>query len=66
MSEEFKEGDTVQLKSGGPDMTYVGDDERDEAMCIWFENNKKMEGTFPKVALKKAAPKTGSTRIVRS
>lgn len=65
MSDDFKEGETVQLKSGGPDMTYVGDDEKDEAMCIWFEGNKRMEGAFPKSALKRPGPKSGNVSLVR-
>jgi uncharacterized protein YodC (DUF2158 family) len=46
---QFKEGDTVQLKSGGPIMTvekggtYGG---QYKLACIWFEGSKKMQGTF--------------------
>ncbi len=45
---EFKIGDTVKLKSGGPDMTVdgfhkaVGGD--DEASCTWFDDNKEPQG----------------------
>lgn len=66
MSQEFKEGDVVVLKSGGPDMTYVGDEELGEAMCVWFEKNVQKSGNFPKIALKIAPPKSGNVSITRS
>lgn len=59
---EYKIGDIVQLKSGGPRMTIVEIDswkrrafimgrpspeyEKDEAKCFWFEGNKKFEDIF--------------------
>lgn len=39
MSEEFKPGDVVELKSGGPLMTIVFIEEKNngaEACCTWF------------------------------
>ena len=46
---EFKVGDTVQLKSGGPIMTIekiaMYGEER-KAACVWFEKTKKMQGVF--------------------
>jgi uncharacterized protein YodC (DUF2158 family) len=46
---QFKEGDTVQLKSGGPVMTVekiASYGNEIKAACIWFEGSKKMQGTF--------------------
>ena len=55
MAQEFKVGDVVQLKSGGPLMTvtYVGEqDGAPRVWCSWFVNNTKEEkGTFPPAAL---------------
>jgi uncharacterized protein YodC (DUF2158 family) len=53
MEDEFKAGDVVQLKSGGPKMTvedvdrygYPGDSET-KAKCVWFEGTKKKEEVF--------------------
>jgi uncharacterized protein YodC (DUF2158 family) len=52
--EEFKEGDTVQLKSGGPVMTieHIGEygmvpgSGHTQAKCVWFDKTKKMQGVF--------------------
>lgn len=33
---EFKPGDVVVLKSGGPDMTISSIDEGQKASCYWF------------------------------
>ena len=35
-------GDIVVLKSGGPRMTVVADDQ-DNVQCIWFNNNNDLE-----------------------
>lgn len=37
---EFKEGDTVQLKSGGPVMTVDSDQGDGTVWCIWFSTAK--------------------------
>ena len=51
--EQFKEGDTVQLKSGGPVMTIkdIGNygmmgSGHVQAKCVWFEKTRKIEGVF--------------------
>jgi len=45
-TEEFKVGDTVQLKSGGPTMTvnWVGLDDTSETVvhCKWFDKSEKL------------------------
>jgi len=56
MSEnEFKIGDVIILKSGGPGMTVEEvDDEEDTVHCQWFVNGKKLEdGWFPADSLKR-------------
>ncbi len=39
--EKFKEGDVVQLLSGGPKMTVSGDNDRPHfhVYCTWFSDN---------------------------
>lgn len=55
---EFKAGDVVVLKSGGPDMTIldVGDyspmHSNNAAKCVWFDGKKKCEDVFDIVLLK--------------
>jgi uncharacterized protein YodC (DUF2158 family) len=60
----FKVGDTVKLKSGGPDMTVtrIGT-AGDEPMvwCVWFEGTKDAYALFPPEALK-ASPEQTETR----
>ena len=61
-----KVGDTVQLKSGGPDMTAIKigtAGEEPMVWCAWFDGTKDAYGLFPPEALKaspepqrKAAP----------
>jgi uncharacterized protein YodC (DUF2158 family) len=46
---EFKVGDVVILKSGGPDMTIEDtwrDGGRTRARCAWFVELKKLEADF--------------------
>ena len=38
----FNEGDTVQLKSGGPIMTITSIT-ADGVVCIWFDDNDKSQ-----------------------
>jgi uncharacterized protein YodC (DUF2158 family) len=55
MSKEFKVGEVVTLKSGGPEMT-VSDTRRlspKDVMvtCQWFGGRKLERGTFPEASL---------------
>jgi uncharacterized protein YodC (DUF2158 family) len=58
---QFKAGDVVMLKSGGPKMTIEGigpysmGSTRDRAKCVWFEGTKRMEAVFELVTLKDGA-----------
>jgi uncharacterized protein YodC (DUF2158 family) len=56
--EQFRVGDVVQLKSGGPKMTVtdVGNDMGGtlSAWVKWFEGTKAQSEVFPVGALKKA------------
>ena len=57
MSETFKSGDTVQLKSGGPVMTVT--EAFDEfgvfkVRCKWFVGTKLEKGEFTSEAVKLA------------
>jgi len=50
--DDFKTGDLVHLKSGGPRMTVTGvDNENDIVNCQWFVGNTLNEDRFPKEAL---------------
>ncbi len=52
---EIKEGNVVQLKSGGPEMVvnFVEMDGNTQvAGCSWFVKEKKMSGRFPTITLK--------------
>jgi uncharacterized protein YodC (DUF2158 family) len=53
--EQFKPGDVVMLKSGGPHMT-ITEIEGDKAWCEWFEGYKSLQGSFKKVALRHSDP----------
>jgi uncharacterized protein YodC (DUF2158 family) len=57
---KFEKGDTVRVKSSGPDMTVskTGKDfyEQEMVWCVWFEKTKKMEDTFPPEVLEKVTP----------
>ena len=58
MSETFKIGDVVILKSGGPKMTItsVGKDNfgAPTVWCSWFIDKKNETGSFPIGAVKMA------------
>ena len=58
MSDQFKVGDVVQLKSGGPKMTVtqVGNHELygPTVWCVWFVGTKQEKGTFPPGSLQTA------------
>jgi len=57
-NEEFKAGDIVRLKSGGPDMTVSGlTYTKDELVCKWFGGKKLEEGHFPPQAIERVPPK---------
>jgi uncharacterized protein YodC (DUF2158 family) len=63
----FKEGDVVQLKSGGPTMTIIAlDNSSGEATCSWLEGRKPTEDIFDVVALElspKQQPTSQSFRL---
>jgi len=48
---EYKVGDIVQLKSGGPKMTIDGIEEG-EYLCKWFAGSKVEWGSFKPETLK--------------
>ncbi|WP_299473722.1 DUF2158 domain-containing protein [uncultured Paracoccus sp.] len=55
-------GDLVQLKSGGPVMTYggAGGAFATEARCLWFVGTELKSATFPFGALEKARRAKGN------
>jgi uncharacterized protein YodC (DUF2158 family) len=70
---QFKSGDIVRLKSGGPDMTVVGRDKSTEVDaiiantsdwvdCMWFAGKKCEKESFPPETLGRVEP-SSSTRI---
>lgn len=69
---EFKIGDVVMLKSGGPKMTiqnigeFIGISHKEGLSCIWFEGSKKIADLFhpDSVELYKPAKITSSYRKV--
>jgi uncharacterized protein YodC (DUF2158 family) len=52
MNYAFKEGDTVRLKSGGPQMTIQAIAKHgfgattENAKCVWFDGKKRCETIF--------------------
>lgn len=52
LTHDFKEGDVVQLRSGGPKMTigYMPDD-HPTITCIWFDGNTRCSAYFNKESL---------------
>ena len=53
---QFKEGDVVRLKSGGPKMTveWVSDVTPPLAGCVWFEGEIVRKDDFPQFTLELA------------
>jgi uncharacterized protein YodC (DUF2158 family) len=49
---EFKQGDIVQLNSGGPKMTVAGFHKDGSVFCQWFAGSKLQDGYFQKISLK--------------
>ena len=60
-TEDFKAGDEVQHKSGGPKMIFERLDNLDEeqAVCSYWDGKKHVRNTFPLVVLKKWQPPPG-------
>jgi uncharacterized protein YodC (DUF2158 family) len=67
--QEFKVGDVVTLKSGGPDMTiedigkYGMGATNDSAKCVWFEKTNRKEGVFALPLLKPAEAQQSRSTI---
>jgi uncharacterized protein YodC (DUF2158 family) len=61
MQQQFKTGDVVRLRSGGPAMTVTKVGEQSlthepAVWCVWFVHNQKFEDTFSPGALMPATP----------
>ncbi len=50
--EQFKVGDVVRLKSGGPLMTVSEIEEDGKYWCVWFSDKERKGDTFTGQALK--------------
>jgi uncharacterized protein YodC (DUF2158 family) len=61
---DFKIGEVVQLKSGGPLMTVDNINPHDMINCIWFDLREKKSDVFPAAALKPVdnSPKSAAPR----
>lgn len=58
MSNEFKSGDIVVLKSGGPEMTVKTFTHSQQAyLCQWFAGKKLEQGNFKSESLSPSNPK---------
>ena len=57
MANQFKPGDVVQLRSGGPEMTVtdvgLDDFKKEMVWCVWFVKTKQESGSFVPDALAK-------------
>lgn len=59
MSDEFKSGDIVKLKSGGPDMTVkaFSTTQGHSYICQWFAGKKLEQGFFKADSIEMVNPK---------
>ncbi len=53
MSEKFKAGDVVQLRSGGQPMTVRNAYDMEAVLCQWFEGDVLRSNGFPAVCLRR-------------
>jgi uncharacterized protein YodC (DUF2158 family) len=53
--EQFKPGDVVQLKSGGPKMTVRELEDQTGVVCVWFAGSKRETARFEASTLVKWA-----------
>ena len=54
MAEQFRAGDVVQLKSGGPAMTVDGYDDAGLVVCSWFGGRaKRRQDRFAEATLQR-------------
>lgn len=53
MNNEFKSGDVVVLRSGGPRMTVRSRTEEGELFCNWFDGRELRGSTFAEVTLER-------------
>ena len=51
---EWKVGDVVQLKSGGPVMTVDGIGGSGKCICVWVEKGEPRKATYSPEALQEA------------
>lgn len=72
---EFKKGDVVRLKSGGPKMTVVDTGNyggmqmgpEDGVLCVWFdEKNKPTERVFDAATIEMHVPPSENMRVTRA
>jgi len=62
---EWKLGNVVQLKSGGPAMT-VESVSGDAVGCVWFDRNRLFRDTFKASLLRQPmAPEVNSVSVAR-
>jgi uncharacterized protein YodC (DUF2158 family) len=72
MDNEFKVGDVVRLKSGGPNMTIEGIGKYgpvasdDSANCVWFEKTNRKQGVFELSTIMPAQPRQTHGTIERA
>ena len=61
---DFKIGEVVQLKSGGPLMTVDNVDPHNMINCVWFHEREKKSDVFPAATLKPVdnSPKSAAPR----